>query len=273
MSVSTAATPPLVLVVGPLDPTGATGIMADAVTCARLGCHALTVATALTVQDTAQLEEVQLISPELLNGQARCLLEDMTVQALKVGGVYSTETVSAVAQVVADYCQVPLVLHLGAQIVGVDTSEDPDEAQNLRAATLALLMPQADVVVIDYACLAGWIPDHSLRIEALTKPGHDAFLAANADWVVVLGVPVQLHHSEHILIGGADSPTRYRAHPTPGRCGSAGDAVSAALVALLAQGQSIPQAVEAALAQGDSALASGFLAGMGRRIPRHMGTA
>jgi len=272
VSASAALTPPLTLVMGPVDPTGATGITADAVTCARLGCHALTVATALTVQDTAGLEDVQPTSPDQLDDQARCLLEDMTVQAIKIGGVYSAETVSAVAQVAADYSQVPLVLHIGAQVVPAETSEDSDDAEDLLAATFELLIPQADVVVIDYARLAGWIADGHLRIEGLATPMH-AFLAAGADWVVALGAPLRPGHTAHMLIGTTGATTHYPVHPAPERSGSAGGAVAAALTALLAQGKTMPEAVEPALAHGDLALAHGFLAGMGRRIPRHMGAA
>src|SRR3546814_5785365 len=85
--VQTCALPisPLILIFGPIDPSGADGLPADAVTCARLGCHGLAAATALTVQDTAGIEEIHPVPPELLEDQARCLLEDMPVQAIKVG--------------------------------------------------------------------------------------------------------------------------------------------------------------------------------------------
>ena len=108
-----ASPPPLVLIFGPFDPTGASSLPADAVTCASLGCHALSAITASRVQDTAHIDEIHPVSPELLDDQARCLLEDMAVQAIKVGQIYTTETVSVVAQIAADYSDVPLILHLG----------------------------------------------------------------------------------------------------------------------------------------------------------------
>ena len=58
--------PPVVLIFGPVDPSGTDGLPADAVTCARLGCHGLAAATALTVQDTAGIEEIHPTPPELL---------------------------------------------------------------------------------------------------------------------------------------------------------------------------------------------------------------
>src|SRR3546814_12020377 len=77
-----------------------------------MGCHALSTLTAILVRDTAGTEEIQPISPELIDDQARCLLKDMTVHAIKVGPLYTTESVSVLAQIAADYSHVPLVLHL-----------------------------------------------------------------------------------------------------------------------------------------------------------------
>src|SRR3546814_3385413 len=83
-------------------PSGSSSLPADTVTCAAMGCHALSTLTAILVRDTAGTEEIQPISPELIDDQARCLLEDMTVHAIKVGPLYTTESVSVLAQIAAD---------------------------------------------------------------------------------------------------------------------------------------------------------------------------
>ena len=108
-----ASTPPIILIFGPFDPSGSSSLPADAVTCAALGGHALSALTAIHVQDTASTEDIQPIAPELIDDQARCVLEDMSVQAIKVGPLYTSESVSVLAQIAADYNHVPLVLHLG----------------------------------------------------------------------------------------------------------------------------------------------------------------
>ena len=58
-------TPPLVLVFAAADPTGGAGIQADMLTLAGMGCHALTVITALTVQDTAGVEDVLAVGQKV----------------------------------------------------------------------------------------------------------------------------------------------------------------------------------------------------------------
>ena len=52
------SSPPLVLVFAASDPSGGAGIQADLLTLASLGCHPLSVVTAITVQDTSGVESV-----------------------------------------------------------------------------------------------------------------------------------------------------------------------------------------------------------------------
>src|SRR3546814_9674383 len=123
MSALQAATPPLVLIFGPLDPSGSSSLPADAFTCDSLGCQPFSTLTATLIQDTAGIEDIQPLAPELIDDQARCLLEDMNVQAIKVGPLYTPETVSVLAQIAADYNHVPLVLHLAPLRSDEHTSE------------------------------------------------------------------------------------------------------------------------------------------------------
>src|SRR3546814_9220584 len=78
----------------------------------------------------------------------------MNVQAIKVGPLYTPETVSVLAQIAADYNHVPLVLHL-APIHDESLLEDLD-TEELQMAILDLLLPQTDIVVADHNLLAHW---------------------------------------------------------------------------------------------------------------------
>ncbi|WP_373454504.1 bifunctional hydroxymethylpyrimidine kinase/phosphomethylpyrimidine kinase [Bordetella genomosp. 9] len=265
----TFPTPPIVLIFGPFDPTGSDGLPADAVTCASLGCHGLAAVTALTVQDTAAVEDVQAISPELLDDQARCVLEDMPVQAIKVGALYTAEAASAVAQVAADYSNVPLVLHLGQRGPLPEDAAEQEDADDLLAATLELVLPQADVVVVEHARLAQWLADGTMDIGEASSPAH-AMLGAGAKWVLVLGAPLRPGHFANMLIGpnGATSNTPWQAPPE--RSSDSGGLLATALTAYLAHGMPVPQAVEHALAHADSGISASFLPGMGRRVANRM---
>ena len=51
-------TPPIVLVFSATDPTGGAGMQADILTLASMGCHPLSVVTAITVQDTMGVDDI-----------------------------------------------------------------------------------------------------------------------------------------------------------------------------------------------------------------------
>ena len=264
-------TPPLILIFGPIDPSGADGLPADAVTCARLGCHGLAAATALTVQDTAGIEEIHPVSPDLLDDQARCLLEDMPVQAIKVGGLFSAEAASVAAQVAADYNQVPLVLHLGQRGLPAHDAASQDDADDLLAATLELVLPQTDLVVVEHLKLAQWHADGDIDIGEAPSPMH-ALVAGGAQWVLVLGAPVRPGHHANVLLGPDGQTATWPWQAPPERNGDTGGVAATAVAAMLAQGLDMPKAVEQALRHADETVGAAFLAGMGRRIPNRIGT-
>ena len=97
-----AALPPIVLPFAAPDPTGGAGVQADMLTLPSMGCHALSVVTAITVQDTAGVEDVQAVDADWVNDQARMVLEDMAVSAFKIGMVGSIENAAGIAEVLAD---------------------------------------------------------------------------------------------------------------------------------------------------------------------------
>src|SRR4051794_16655437 len=79
------AVPPIVLSFAASDPTGGAGIQADLLTIAALGCHPLSVVTALTVQDTHGVARMVPIEASLVAEQAHRVLNDIQVTAFKAG--------------------------------------------------------------------------------------------------------------------------------------------------------------------------------------------
>ena len=111
--------PPQVLVFAASDPSAGAGIQADLLTLASLGCHALTAVTALTVQDTVGVQSVHPTTPEILEQQARTILEDMPVVAFKIGLLGSVENVLADLDPMA-----PTLENLHVQIISRVTTSD-----------------------------------------------------------------------------------------------------------------------------------------------------
>jgi hydroxymethylpyrimidine/phosphomethylpyrimidine kinase len=93
---------PCVLVFAGIDPSGGAGIAADVQAVAAQGAHALTVVTALTVQDNDRVHGVQPVEPELVLRQARALTQKIAVGAVKIGIPGSAANALAIAQVIRE---------------------------------------------------------------------------------------------------------------------------------------------------------------------------
>lgn len=259
-----ASPPPLLLIFGPFDPTGASSLPADAVTCASLGCHALSAITATRVQDTAHIDEVQTVSPEFLDDQARCLLEDMAVQAIKVGQIYTTETVSVVAQIAADYSDVPLIVHLGP--LSDDTLMGAFDAEEVLTALFELLLPLTDIVVVDHSLLTQWQAEGILTSSANNTPGH-ALLQYGVGWVLTCGAPAKDTKPGYLLEGQGDESAHWPWPPPTARLQDPEGPLSCAITSLLAVGTNdMVKTVEQAIALSTPIAARHFQPGMGQRL-------
>src|SRR3982750_275458 len=109
-----ASAPACILSFNASDASGAGGIAGDVATIAAMGAHALPVVTAVLMRDTAEIFDQHAIDSDAVVEQARCILEDVTVAGFKVGFLGNHENVSAVAEVLSDYAEGPLVSYLPA---------------------------------------------------------------------------------------------------------------------------------------------------------------
>ncbi len=212
------------------------------------------------------MEDVQALGPEFIDDQARCLLEDMTVRAFKVGALYTPESVSAVAQIVADYPDVPLVVHLGADAPEINDAESEETVDETLAAMLELLVPQAHIVVVDHRRLDHWFTDDILP-KGEAENAVQALLALGPDHVLVTGVPHAGGSPVNVLAGASPQAEAWSWRRLPGTYRGAGSTLSAALASLLAGGLELRQAVIDAQQYTRRSLEAGFQPGMGRTLP------
>ncbi|MBU6516318.1 MAG: bifunctional hydroxymethylpyrimidine kinase/phosphomethylpyrimidine kinase, partial [Acidobacteria bacterium] len=90
--------PLTVLSIAGSDSGGGAGIQADLRTFAALGVHATTAVTAVTAQDTMGVHDVEVMSASMVLAQARCVLGDFEVAAVKTGMLGDASVVEAVAE-------------------------------------------------------------------------------------------------------------------------------------------------------------------------------
>ncbi|MFZ6818130.1 bifunctional hydroxymethylpyrimidine kinase/phosphomethylpyrimidine kinase [Undibacterium sp. Ji22W] len=92
---------PCVLVFAGHDPSGGAGIQADIEAITAQGAHALTIITALTVQDNNQVRAVYPVDTHILREQFETLLAQVPIVAVKVGIVGSFENATCIAECIA----------------------------------------------------------------------------------------------------------------------------------------------------------------------------
>ncbi|MDD5384669.1 MAG: hydroxymethylpyrimidine/phosphomethylpyrimidine kinase [Gallionella sp.] len=255
---------PLVMSFAATDPSGGAGLQADLLTISSMGCHPLSVVTAITVQDTSGVDDVLPIDPEWVVDQARAMLEDVPVAAFKIGLLGSVENIAAIAEVLADYPDVPLVLDPVLSSGRGDELADEDMLDAMRE----LLIPQSTIITpnsIEARRLA--LDEDNEEDDPTLEECAKRLLQMGCEYVLITGTHEQTPKVINTLYGergviSSDSWARL-----PGIYHGSGCTLSAAIAALLAQGVDVPEAVKEAQEYTWQTLNAGFRPGMGQHIP------
>lgn len=270
MSVALPAnpSPPIVLTFAASDPTGGAGLQADILTLASLGCHPLSVVTAITVQDTAGVEGVLPIDAEWVADQARALLEDMPVAAFKLGMLGSVEVIAALAEVIADYPDIPVVL----DPVLASGRGDQFADEEMVEAMIGLLLPQTTLLTpnsLEARRLAQEMgqPGEDVRLERDLAECARRLVGAGCEYVLVTGTHEGTPQVINTLYGSHGAVRTDRWDRLPGSYHGSGCTLASAIAAHLASGVNIADAVMGAQEFTWRTLAAGFRPGMGQFIP------
>ena len=256
--------PACVLSFNASDATGAGGVAGDIATIAAMGAHALPVITTIVMRDSAEVFEHSPLEAETVVEQARSVLEDVTISAWKVGFLGNAENVGAVAEVLSDYPDVPLVTYLPT----LSWMDDEDEATAYHDALRELVLPQTLVLVGNQKTLTDFLlPDWDSE-----RPPSARELAGSAgkhgtQYVLVTGLQLPNNQVDNVLSSPQGAITGEKFERFETSFIGAGDTLSASIAALMATGQELHIAVSEALAFLDQSLDSGFRPGMGNVVP------
>lgn len=258
--------PPCVMSFNASDPSGAAGLAADGVTMASVGGHALPVVTGAYARDTAEVFDHFAFDEDAVAEQARAILEDVPVLVIKVGFVGSPETVSTIAEIAADYADVPLV----AYMPDLSWWEDAQIEAYLDAFR-ELMLPQTTVLVGNHSTLWRWLlPDWSGDKSPSARDIARAAGEAGVPYTLVTGIPLPDQHIDNVLASPQSVLASRHFERFEAVFSGAGETLSAALAALLATGTDLVAATEEALEYLDAALDAGFRPGMGHVVPDRM---
>lgn len=255
-----SSSPPIVLSFAASDPTGGAGLQADLLTLASLGCHPLSVVTAVSAQDTRGVEGLLPLEPEWIARQARLVLADIPVAAFKIGVVGSAHNAKAIAAVLAEHPRTPVVLDPVLASGRGDSLADGETVRALRSA----LLPHTTLLT-----------PNSLEARRLALAAPDAGLPACARALTDLGC-------RYVLITGTHEPGaqvtntlygpggRLREDIWPRLAGEfhgSGCTLASAVAAFLAKGLAVEEAAQQAQAYTWKTLEAGFRPGHGQRLP------
>ncbi len=249
------------------DPSGAGGLAGDTATVAAMGAHLLPVVTGIVMRDTAEVFDHHPLETDVVVEQARTILEDITVSGWKVGFLGSAETVSAVAEILSDYPELPLVSYLPP--LGW---LDEDQQQPYLDAFRELILPATEVLVGNHKTLSDFLlPDWDSERPASARELAVAAAEHGTRFVLVTGVMLpakgQEQFIDNVLAAPQGALTGEKFERFDASFVGAGDTLSAALASLLAAGGELQAAVGEALAFLDQSLDSGFRPGMGGVLP------
>jgi hydroxymethylpyrimidine/phosphomethylpyrimidine kinase len=255
---------PIVLCFSGHDPVGGAGIQADIEAVAAQGAHAATVITALTVQDTRNVQRIEPVAVETLREAADAVLKDLPVAVFKIGLLGSTDIARAVADIIRQYRirhpGIPLVLDpVLAAGGGKDMSDD-----NLLEVIRSELLPLTTLLTPN-------------SLEARRLAGKQA-LEDCAQQLLSMGC-------RHVLITGAHEMTDsvhntlynvagqhvFESERLPGEYHGSGCTLAASLGARLALGEDIAPACCHALAYTEQSLRHARSPGHGQSIPTRIG--
>lgn len=255
--------PPIVLTFAASDPTGGAGLQADLLTLASMGCHPLSVVTAITVQDTRGVDDLLSIDSDWVIDQARKLLEDMPVAAFKLGVLGSIENVTAIAEIISDYPSVPVIM----DPVLASGRGDSLASDDMIVAMRELIVPQTTVLTPNSMEARRLAQEEDEGDEPGLEECASRLVSLGCEYVLITGTHENTAEVINTLYGEEGIVRSDRWKRLPGSFHGSGCTLASAIAATMANGLDVAEAVKEAQEYTWQSLAHGFRPGMGQHLP------
>jgi hydroxymethylpyrimidine/phosphomethylpyrimidine kinase len=244
---------PRLLSIAGSDSGGGAGIQADLKTFSALGCFGMTAITALTAQNTTGVRAIHAVPPDMLRDQIDAVLEDIGVDAVKVGMLHSPEIVQVVASAIdrhaLPYVVLDPVMVATSGAVLIDSPAITALVRELFGRAV-LITPNLD----EASLLVG----RTLRSEDDMQAAAHELLAKGANAVLIKGGHLAGEVVSDLLQISGAAPHWMRApRIATANTHGTGCTLSSAIAAYLALGNTLADAVEAARTYVRGALAAG----------------
>jgi hydroxymethylpyrimidine/phosphomethylpyrimidine kinase len=238
---------PRALTIATSDSGGGAGIQADLKAFAASGAHGMSVLVALTAQSTVGVHAIEELRPAFVRAQLDAVFGDIGVDAAKTGMLFSRVLIETVADYLAAH-PVPLVVDPVMVASSGATLLETDAV----GALVGRLFPLATVVtpnLLEAKALAGVDAPRRELAERLHELGAAAVIVTGGHGDDAV---------DHLFDGRAHLEIPVERHDVAATHG-AGCTHSATLTALLARGESLPDAARGAAAAASRAVANGLV--------------
>ena len=240
-------------------------MQADILTLSSMGCHPLSVVSAVTIQDTMGVEDVLPIDAEWVADQARCVLEDVPVAVFKIGLLGSVEAIAAIAEVVSDYPDIPLVL----DPILASGRGDELASEDLISAMRELLVPQTTLITPNSLEVRRLAQDDDTDEEDNPDLGECArrILGLGCEYVLITGTHENTPQVINTLYEQQGVVRTDSWQRLAGTYHGSGCTLASAIAATIANGLAIPEAVRDAQEYTWQTLKHAYRTGMGQLVP------
>jgi len=251
---------PIVLSFSGHDPSGGAGIQADIETFISHQCHACSVITALTEQDSRHVKRLIPQAAKAFTEQANTLLDDFQVSVIKIGLIGDTSIAHAIYHILLEHPSIPVVFDPVLAAGGGMVLSN----QNLVETMVEQLLPLTTVLTPnseEARCLAQQT-DLNLSGQSLVATG--------CDYVLITGTHEQSTTVKNQLFQ-PDTPTEiFNWERLPNSYHGSGCTLASAIAALIAHGLDPFTAISEAQEYTWNSLASAYLPGKGQHFPNRL---
>ena len=247
---------PVVLVIAGHDPSGGAGIQADIESISSAGCHATTVITSLTTQNTNKVLDVIPQKPEPFRNQIRLILEDMDIVACKIGMIGSIKLLEVIVNELAGL-NIPVVL----DPVMSSTTGKQFSGDDICKKMLTSLLPLTTLITPNCIEATLLTQKDNLTAAANTLLSHDA------DSVLITGTHAETPEVINTFYTKQGSPIEYHWERLPESFHGSGCTLSSRIAAQLALGNDLKTSVEKAQEYTWLSLKHGLKLGHGQAQP------
>jgi hydroxymethylpyrimidine kinase/phosphomethylpyrimidine kinase len=246
------------LIVAGSDPGAGAGLQQDLKTATLSGAYGFTVVTALTVQNSLGLQAVHPVAPEVVAAQLDAILTDFPVAAVKIGMVGTAANIRVIARRLRDLADLPPVVLDPVLAAGRGGALLEEEGVGLLKAELFPLATILTPNVPEAVRLTGRTIESPAHLEAAARE----LQAQGPTWVLAKGGHLATDPVDILTDGQKSYRLEGARLPAPHNHGS-GCLLAAAMAAYLAQGLTVPEAVNQAREMVRAALRHGLPLGRG----------